>query len=601
MVASGSRRLVVAATAALMMTCCFFTSSIPPFAMAQVTPTPVQEFAWVRTGPYLFIQGGYVDVKSVIEFTSSQTFILDLSVSWPVTAATWYPLSNGTIARSFYAVTSPNNQTVLTIKFLAPTSFTITDYNTVANTWAPTVAVTTVADILTYGLMPVADPTTGLVYIPGIASMDVYNIATQAWSSPGPIATSVLTARYFGAGVYNTARKTIMYVGGYNYAVNSTHFDPQVVVTEYSPSTNKWSVMTTTGTPPAPVANHCAAVSEDGSILIVFGGRTSVVTPAFTGALYILDVVTGVWTEGPAQTTPRIYAACVIVGDQMVVWGGSNDGNNTLPSVEPIVFDITSKQWVTSYTAPAYYLNNPPPKPPGATGGSGESSGGGSNDNSSGGSSKSSPASLGPIVGGVVGGLVVIGALAGFFLYRRRQNKKLDQVKEQVSQQRMVIEAERSNRIATHSNNKNGPNDGVAGGDDNSVTPASYPLPPSYSSKLVNGNTTTVYKFDQAPPSPHLNNKKQFTSAVSSPAMSSPVLGTPHNAGSSNYNSQNPQMYQKGQPMYQAGVAVSGPQEYLSPSGRAPQAFSNQSGGYHDQESERARQNHPQGEAIGYQ
>ncbi|KAG0208890.1 Multiple epidermal growth factor-like domains protein 8 [Mortierella sp. NVP41] len=591
MIANGSRRLVLAATAALTIACCSFTPTTVVVAMAQVMPTPIQDMAWVRSGSDLYIEGGYVSLNGVIQYTSSQFFALDLSTSWPVTSAPWRALANGTASRSFYGISLPSNQTILTFKFVAPTAYTITAYDVGTNTWSLARAVTTVPDILAYGLKPVMDPTSGLVYIAGVAGMNVYNWTSQTWSAPGPIMGAMLTARYFASAVYNTARDTIMYVGGYNYGVNPTHFDPQVIVTEYSPTTAKWSILPTSGSPPSPSADHCSAISEDGKTLVVFGGRTSVVTPTFTGALHFLDIDTGVWTAGPSQSTPRIYAVCALVGDQFVVWGGSADANNTLPSVQPIIFDLTLKQWVNSYKAPAYYLNNPPPKPNPTSGsgsngssgseGTGSNNGGasGSSSGSGGSSSSSSSVGLGPIIGGVVGGLAVIGAIIGFLLYRRRQNKKLEEVKEQVSQQRMYIEAERSNKVVVHSS-----------------TTISYPTSPSYS---PNNNTTAHDEHSKSSLSPHLQHKKQFAAAASSPIMSSPAVRTPP-ANNNNNNSphgpkstkkSNPQVYQPG------GGAVSRPQEYYSPTGRAPQTFNNEAditGYYHEQESGRMRQNHPQ-------
>jgi hypothetical protein len=72
--------------------------------------------------------------------------------------------------------------------------------------------------------------------------MNIYNPTLKTWDSR-PIVTGTLTARYFSTPGYNTARKTIMYVGGYNYGFSPTHFDPVVVITEYTPTTNTWSVM----------------------------------------------------------------------------------------------------------------------------------------------------------------------------------------------------------------------------------------------------------------------------------------------------------------------------------------------------------------------
>ncbi|KAF9302172.1 hypothetical protein BGZ74_005719 [Mortierella antarctica] len=602
MIANGSRRYILVATATMVITCFSFTPTTVVVAMAQVMPAPVQDMAWVRSGSDLYIEGGYVSLNGVVQYTSTQFLALDLSTSWPVTSAPWRTLANGTASRSLYGISLPTNQTILTFKFVERATYTITAYDAGKNTWSLAQAVTTVPDIFKYGLQPVMDPTSGLVYLAGMTAMNVYNPASQTWSVPNPIVGAMLTARYFGSAVYNTARKTIMYVGGYNYEVNPTHFDPQVVVTEYSPTTAKWSVLPTTGSPPSPSADHCSVV--------IFGGRTSVVTPTFTGALHLLDIDTGVWTAGPSQSTPRIYAACVLVGDQFVVWGGSADANNTLPSVQPIVFDVTLKQWVDGYKAPAYYLNNPPPKPNPTSGSGSDGSSGSGGTSSNGGASGSSPGSggsssvgLGPTIGGIVGGLAVIGAVIGFLLYRRRQNKKLE-VKEQVSQQRMFIEAERSNYAVVHSSNGSYRNDGgggggtTSGGGENSSRITSYPMPLAYS---PSNNTTTHDQHSKSPSSPHLQHQNQLAAAASSP-MSSPAARTPTANNSSN-SPHGPQLTQKSGPqavkMYQpgGGGVVSGPQEYYSPTGRAPQTFNNEAymaGHYHEQESGRVRQNHPQ-------
>ncbi|KAF9307944.1 hypothetical protein BGZ91_008088, partial [Linnemannia elongata] len=104
--------------------------------------------------------------------------------------------------------------------------------------------------------------------------------------------------------------------------------------------------------------------------------------------------------------------------------------------------------------------------------GSGSDGGTGSRtpDGENGAPSSSSSSSSAGIIGGVVGGLAVIAAIIGFLLYRRRLNKKLEEVKEQVSLQRMVIEAERSNKAAVSSSS----------GGENISTTASYPTPPAY-------------------------------------------------------------------------------------------------------------------------
>ncbi|KAF9968518.1 hypothetical protein BGZ70_003079 [Mortierella alpina] len=72
----------------------------------------------------------------------------------------------------------------------------------------------------------------------------------------------------------------------------------------------------------------------------------------FTGTLHVLDVQSREWFQQPSST-PRLYAACVLVGDQFLVWGGFN-GTSTVNNT-PIVFDLTKREWATAYKAPLYY------------------------------------------------------------------------------------------------------------------------------------------------------------------------------------------------------------------------------------------------------
>ncbi|KAF9134497.1 hypothetical protein BG015_003402 [Linnemannia schmuckeri] len=194
----------------------------------------------------------------------------------------------------------------------------------------------------------------------------------------------------------------------------------------------------------------------------------------------------------------------------------------------------------------------------------------------------------------------------------------------------MIIDAERSNKavIQSSSNRREdgghgGPGGGGGGKDDISTT-MSYPTPPAYSPN--NNNKTTTHHLDNKSAfSPHLPHKAEFTAvpgspmvysaAVSSPSMSSSVTGlSPTNTNNyynnydTSYNNSNsiatnsnasprgPQSMKKSGP--QAVQIVSGPQEYYSPTGRAPQTFGDGEADvndyYHEQESGRIRQNHPQ-------
>ncbi|KAF9541648.1 hypothetical protein EC957_002889 [Mortierella hygrophila] len=504
---SRSRRLIftasttTAAALALLIGC----SSV---SAQSVTPTPVQDMAWTRAGRDLLIHGGAVTLNGVTQFLSPQTFALDLSTSWPVSAAPWRALSNGTASRSLYAVSSANNNTVFTFKYDEPSSYTVTEYDVVMDIWKTPRVLTDNPDVFASGLKPVLNPISGLVYIPG-----------------------------------NT--------------------------------------------------------SDDSKTIVIFGGQTSVVTPTFTGAINILTIDTNTdtstWTAGPSHTTPRVYAACALVGDQFVVWGGSSDGTNTLVSAEPIVYDLTLDQWVNNYKAPSYYSSNPTTKPT-PTPGTGSSGSQGSG---------SSSAGAGPIIGGVVGVLVVVGVVIGFLVYSRRQKTRLKELEDQLSRRSLVIDSERLDGGSSGYINYND----ISGSGE--ITNATvYPIPPTIPPNHNNNAIPTHDHRGKLEFSPHLQHHPQQYSPAATTTMSSPQTLANNAFNNSNHNSpQTPQTTQASDPqggveMYQldaaadnySGAEVRGPQVHHSP-GRAPQAIDNDTdmpGYYHGQEPGTRHQNHPQ-------
>jgi hypothetical protein len=137
---------------------------------------------------------------------------------------------------------------------------------------------------------------------------------------------------------------------------------------------------------------------EDGSTIVVFGGQVPTPSSSTSGRdnissanVYVLDVPSGIWRQGPDAPSSRTQMACVLVGDQLVVWGGFGFINFTAPwevaTGQPLVFDLARFQWVNKYTAPAEVT--------------------------------SSANNLGGIIGGTVGALFVLGLAVSAFIYRK--------------------------------------------------------------------------------------------------------------------------------------------------------------------------------------
>ncbi|KAG0000179.1 hypothetical protein BGZ80_000556 [Entomortierella chlamydospora] len=503
-----------------------------PAGSGAETPLPVQDLAFARVGSDLIVQGGKIVVNGVQQSVTGQTFALDLSSSWPTSSPSWRPFATGTPSTAFYGLSSGDNQTFITIKVVDTVSYTLSTLNVQQNTWQ-TVPLNN-NDTYTYGVYPVLDPTTDLIYIAGKINMNVYNMKENVWTSTG-IPANTLTQRYFGGAVYNKARHSIMYIGGYNYGAPN-NFENSTYLTEYMLTPGKWSVVTTTGTLPSPRADFCMAISDDSNTIVVFGGRTRVKpTSVFTGSIYILNMTSGIWTQGPQQP-PRIYTTCVIVGNQFVAWGGS-DGNSTL-SGTPLVYDLTTNLWVDNYTTPAYYTNAPVP-----TTGSGTSSGSGTSPTGSfgaSGSDSTSPPStakysqlpLGAIIGGAVGAAAVGALTTALFFVRKR---KIERAKnDELAQRKALYAAERAN--AEDRNDR----DGRANNHDDrtiamapAMTTTMQSSPPEYTSRDVIPPQTPKKKFSHSPGTPR------------TPVIQELNYSNPHSTIYPNFESRNPEMSMK--------------------------------------------------------
>ncbi|KAG0289820.1 Acyl-CoA-binding domain-containing protein 5 [Linnemannia gamsii] len=192
------------------------------------------------------------------------------------------------------------------------------------------------------------------------------------------------------------------------------------MVSEFKPDTQTWGTMVTTGTTPTMRADHCIVPNEDGTKVVVYGGRLE--NNTVIGDISILDTATQTWTAG-AIGPPRMYAACAVAGDQLIIWGGKA-ADDLPPPNDLIIYNIVTRTWVSQYTPPASYrdLKDPPaltrttaPWPV-----SPQKGVVGSTDDTT--ASKSLP--VGAIVGGIVAGLVLVVVCVWFFVFRRRRQTR---------------------------------------------------------------------------------------------------------------------------------------------------------------------------------
>ena len=138
------------------------------------------------------------------------------------------------------------------------------------------------------------------------------------------------------------------------------------------------------------------------------------------------------WTQGISSNQTRMYPACTVAGNQLLIWGGwSADG---VAPAEMLIYDYVKNIWTTQYTPPASYasLTPPPPNvrtvPPWVTGVPTSST-----------RAPTTPIQIqtstptptpnpntGMVTVGVIGGLAFVAAVIGIFFFRRRRSRRKD-------------------------------------------------------------------------------------------------------------------------------------------------------------------------------
>ncbi|HHH28536.1 MAG TPA: hypothetical protein ENK57_09340 [Polyangiaceae bacterium] len=109
-------------------------------------------------------------------------------------------------------------------------------------------------------------------------------------------------------------------------------------------ATDSWSEITTTGDTPPGLGEAIAQLDTARDRLLVFGGNPG----GFSGSdgMYALDLNTNVWTEITAAgaPTPRLYHASTVVGNELIVFGGTG-GFNPPYFNDTYAFDMSADTW----------------------------------------------------------------------------------------------------------------------------------------------------------------------------------------------------------------------------------------------------------------
>ncbi|KAF9912688.1 hypothetical protein EC991_009424 [Linnemannia zychae] len=291
-----------------------------------------------------------------------------------------------------------------------------TAYDIAAGTW--TNLTTSAPYFGLEGQAAVSDPATGQVYIVGGYYTEGNNTVSNRLTVYDPKINKVVTQQAAtdktnltgAAVVWSTKRNTILSLGGSRATAAAQVSGLQLgAIDEYDPASGVWKTMTTTGNIPTRVLDACAAASDDGSKIVLFGGSLDANT--FFSTIYTLDVASAEWTLGQAAPDFRARMACGYHAGQFIAFGGSRGtSQSTILNNIPIIYDVEANTWSPNFD---------PDGPTGANGGGGGGKGSGKSN-------------LAPIIGGAAGGAVflTVFGIAVFCCFKRRKASRAKEARD---------------------------------------------------------------------------------------------------------------------------------------------------------------------------
>ncbi|KAF9922834.1 Acyl-CoA-binding domain-containing protein 5 [Linnemannia zychae] len=403
----------------------------PFFTHAQLfVPNIVSRSAFARTITRLYVVGGRAQTSGN---DTGQFMYLDLNVSFPSTSPAWTKLADGPIRSDFPAAFSPDEKTLYV--FRVPDTNSPWQYSINDKLWQE-ISSTKFGDTNIIGIGAVTDPYTGLIYLAGgydvenehnltLWAMNTFDSVTHSIHKDDmPPSEKVFPVRWVYGNVWSEKRKSIIYWGGYPRIFGqSPRYPVENGVTEFSPEQMGWYTMPIQGTAPEVKYGHCMAANEDGTKIVIYGGRFWNTT--LVGELWILDVVNYTWKQG-VSGPPREDPVCTIAGDQFLLWGGGSPGNVT--SNEVLIYSLMTDSYVTNYVPLEFYKSRVPHATPRRRTSPWEpesaSRGVNPGSDSTNNSLDATKNPVGSIVGGTIGGFALAGVMFGIIFWRYTQRNK---------------------------------------------------------------------------------------------------------------------------------------------------------------------------------
>ncbi|KAG0237257.1 hypothetical protein B0O80DRAFT_440539 [Mortierella sp. GBAus27b] len=339
-------------------------------------------------GKGLYILGGTTTSDSAAVFATPKSFMMDLSVAWNINNPTFKQLADGPSAWNMPSAMSSDGKSWFSL-----VNGTANVFDVDGGKWSTPLQNDTKinSDI---GFHGVTDPDSGIIYVPnGYTTKDgnaMLRVNLQAKTTDSvPMIVDLAPVNLYAVAWSSPKKKMIFYSG---WADGLYSFSPS------GKGSGSWKKESVKGDEPPPRVDACMVSAFGGNKMVVFGGFSRTTQKSLSD-IYILDVNTMTWTKGPdsGATGQRDSASCASSKNYFIAWGGvvSNVEKDAMPNGSALVFDLQSSSWTDQYDGTSNrvvqeYKNVDP------------------------------HTSMGAVLGGVLGTLVVLLAIMGFVIYRKR-------------------------------------------------------------------------------------------------------------------------------------------------------------------------------------
>jgi len=334
---AGSGRGVVSfpgSGAACATTCYYFYND-----GSQVTLSPAEDLGSVFAGwnGCNQVTGNQCTVTIDAAKTVTATFN-----AGPDVIGAWAPAGALANARDSYTATLlPNGKVLVAAGFNGGTILGSSElYDPATNSWSAAAPLNTARRMHTATLLP-----NGKVLVTGgdiggfgtytpIASVELYDPATNSWSAAAPMSTprSRHTATLLPSGkVLVTGGET----NGTGNLAGNVFYNTSAEL--YDPATNSWSAA---GSMAAGRSMHKATLLADGRVVVI-GGQNGYYSYLASAELY--DPSTNRWSAAGSMTTARIDHAATLLPDGTVLVTGGYSSSGYLASTE--VYDPAASSW----------------------------------------------------------------------------------------------------------------------------------------------------------------------------------------------------------------------------------------------------------------